>query len=212
MKLAVYGATGWIGNIIVREALERGHTVTAIVRDPARLDVPADVHVVTGDATDQASVAEAVAGSDVVIGSITGRRDQNPQQVSTAAQALLAGTSAAGVRRLIWIGGAGSLQAGPNARVIDSPEFPKEYLAEATEQVRILDTLRNADTDVDWTVITPAIIIAPGKRTGTYTLGGDSVITNANGESWVSAEDFVVALLDEAEQANHLRQRFTVVS
>jgi uncharacterized protein len=211
MKIAVVGANGWIGSTIVHEALERGHTVTAVVRDPARLTLAHErLHVVSGDATDPDNVAEAVGGHDVVIGAISGRRDANNQNIPNAAQALLVGVAQAGVRRLIWVGGAGSLEVAPGVRLADTPEFPAEYKGESLAQADALGVFRSAQTDIDWTYISPAVVIAPGQRTGQYRVGGDQVLANDAGESHISVEDYGVALLDEVEQPKHNRRRITV--
>jgi uncharacterized protein len=211
MKIAVVGANGWVGSTVAREALERGHTVTAVVRDPARLTLAHErLHIVIGDATNPNSVAEAVRGHDVVIGAISGRRDANNQNIPNAAQALLVGVAQAGVQRLIWVGGAGSLEVAPGVRLIDTPEFPAEYKGEALAQADALGVFRSAQTDIGWTYISPAVVIAPGQRIGQYRVGGDQVLANDTGKSYISVEDYGVALLDEVEQPKHNRRRITV--
>lgn len=211
MKIALFGATGMIGGDILREALERNHTVTAIVRDPARLTITHDnLAVVTGDATDPASVAERVRGHDIVIGSISGRRNGNAGTFLEAGRALLSGASQAGVKRLIWVGGAGSLEIAPGVRLVDTPAIPDAYKAEVLGQADTLAFFREVDTDVDWTYFSPAGVISPGERTGTFRLGADQLVTDAEGNSAISTQDYAVALLDEVEQPRHIRRRFTV--
>ncbi len=211
MKLAIFGATGWIGGIITREALDRGHTVTAIVRDLSRLKLSDDrLMAKTGDVTDALSVAAAVAGHEAVGASIGGRRDAAHEIVPKAARAVLSGLSQSGVKRLVWVGGAGSLEVTPGVALIDTPEFPPDYLPEATPMVEALRIFRASAEAVDWTFISPAVIIAPGTRTGRYRVGGDRLLSDEKGESRISVEDFAVAFVDELEGSSHLRQRIGV--
>lgn len=211
MQIAVVGANGWVGSTVVREALDRGHNVTAVVRDPARLAIAHEhLAVVAGDATEPTSIAAAVRGHDVVVGAISGRRDANNQSIPDSARGLLAGVGNAGVARLVWVGGAGSLEVAPGVRLVDTPQFPAEYKGEALAQGDALALFRAADGAVDWLYISPAIVIAPGQRTGSYRIGGDQVLANAAGESNISVEDYAAALLDELEQPKHNRQRITI--
>jgi uncharacterized protein len=211
MKIALYGATGHVGKEILAEALRRGHDVTAIVRDPARLSASDDrVTVVTGDATDPASVAASVAGQDAVIASISGRRDGDASQITKVADTLMSILPTVGVKRILWVGGAGSLEIAPGVRVIDTPEFPEAYKAEATAAANILTTFRTEGGNLDWTFFSPAAEIAPGERTGVFRLGGDQLLTDAEGHSRISTQDYAVALLDEIESPKHIQKRFTV--
>ncbi|RYX86772.1 NAD(P)-dependent oxidoreductase [bacterium] len=212
MKIALYGATGNLGQRILREALERGHEVTAIVRDPARLDVANErLTVVTGNITDAASVAQDVRGHDAVIGSISGRRDGNADHIIVAAETVLKALPESGVKRLVWVGGAGSLEVAPGVKLIDIPEFPEEYKVEASTQVTTLEMFRAVSADeVEWSFFSPAAVIAPGERTGKFRLGGDQLVTDAEGNSHISIEDFAVALIDEVEKPHHIGQRFTI--
>src|SRR5262245_19960131 len=139
MKIALYGATGQIGGQILQEAWRRGHSVTAIVRDPAWMVIfGAGLTIVQGDATDPESVAQLVKGHDVVIGSISGRRDHDAGKIAEAARSLISGTAKAGVKRLLWVGGASSLEVAPGLRLIDAPGFPDEYRAEALAGIEAL--------------------------------------------------------------------------
>ena len=213
MKIALYGATGMIGQRILAEALRRGHTVTAIVRDPARLTVTDDnLSVKTGDATDAANVAASVTAQDAVIGSISGRRDGDAGAIPRAAQALIDGTQKAGVERLLWVGGAGSLLTPTGDRLMDAPDFPEMYRAEANAGAEVLELFRviPQPSKLNWSYLSPAAEIAPGERTGTFRLSGDHLLTDAEGRSRVSAEDYAVALIDEVETPRYDRQRFSV--
>jgi putative NADH-flavin reductase len=211
MKITIYGATGNIGQRLVAEALRRGHSVIAVVRDPSRVtENDPKLTVVKGDATDAAGVAAMVVGSDVVIGSVSGRRDGDAGQIAAAARAMLAGVAQAGGVRLLWVGGAGSLEVAPGVRLMDSPQFPEAYRAEANAGLEALNAFRAADPSVEWSYLSPAAEIAPGERTGNFRLGGDNLVTDATGHSRISTEDYAVALIDEAEKPEHTRQRFTV--
>ena len=212
MKIALYGATGSIGQRILAEALRRGHEVTAIVRDPSRLNAApgTNLSVVTGDAQDTANVAALVAGHDAVIGSISGRRDGDADLIPAAARSLIEGSTKAGVKRLLWVGGAGSLEVAPGVRLIDSPSFPEIYLPEAKAGIEVLNTFRALPEGLDWTYFSPAAEIAPGERTGKFRTAGDQLVVDAEGKSHISIEDYAVALLDEIENPKHIRERFTV--
>jgi putative NADH-flavin reductase len=208
MKIAIFGATGWIGGTVAREALGRGHAVTAVVRDPSRLTL-AGVKAVKADALDVEQVAAAVAGHDAVGAAISGRRDGDPQHIVAAARALLEGAPRAGVRRLVWTGGAGSLEAAPGVRLVDTPRFPAEWKPEALAQAEALGVFRAA-AGIEWVYISPAAIIEPGARTGHFRIGGDQLLTDAKGESRISVDDYAIAFVDELERAAHVRQRITV--
>ena len=207
MKIALYGATGMIGQSILKEALLRGHDVTAIVRDTSKL-TPADhMTIVKGDVLDTAGVAETVKGHDVVISSINAPHD-DPQVFVRAAHSLIDGLKQAGVKRLIGVGGAGSLEVAPGVKLFDTPEFPEAWRPGAKALGAALEVYRTSG--LDWTFVSPAMIIAPGDRTGKFRVGGDQLLTDANGESKISVDDYAIGLVDEVEQAKHLRERITI--
>jgi len=211
MRIAVFGASGWIGGTVAREALDRGHTVTAIVRDPARLQLTHErLTVATGDVTDPTRVASVVAGHDAVAAAIGGRREAHHQVVPAAVRALLTGLAQAGVKRLIWVGGGGSLEVVPGMRLIDTPQFPADWKPEAAAQIEALQLFRASTGSVEWSYLSPPAIIEPGRRTDRYRAGGDQLLTDEKGESRISVEDYAVAFLDELEHPAHIRQRFTV--
>jgi putative NADH-flavin reductase len=211
MRIVVFGASGWIGGTVAREALDRGHTVTAIVRDPARLQLTHErLTVATGDVTDPTSVASVVAGHDAVAAAIGGRREAHHPVVPAAARALLTGLAQAGVKRLVWVGGGGSLEVAPGMRLIDTPQFPADWKPEASAQIEALQFFRASTGSVEWSYLSPPAIIEPGRRTGQYRAGGDQLLTDEKGESRISVEDYAVAFLDELEHPAHIRQRFTV--
>jgi putative NADH-flavin reductase len=211
MKIALFGATGHLGQGILEEALSRGYDVTAIVRDPARLTQRNDkLKVVTGDVAQPASWLSAVRGADAVVASLSARRDGNPDSVPANAGVLLDSLPKAGVKRLLWVGGAGSLEVAPGVKVIDDPHFPDAWKPEANAQGNALDVFRASKADVDWTYISPAALIEDGERSGKYRVGGDQLLVDANGVSRITVPDYAAALLDRIEKHDALRQRITV--
>ena len=202
MKIAVYGATGMIGSRIVAEALGRGHEVIGITRSGG--DLPAGVEAVQGNAGDAELTARIATDADVVLSAIGPSRTGGDRREYLADLANLVATLDG--KRILVIGGAGSLLIG-DQRLVDTPEFPDIYKAEALVAAEALDYFRALGDDVNWTFISPAPVIAPGERTGIFTLGTDSPA----GDS-VSAEDFAVALIDEIEKPAHIRQRFTLAN
>lgn len=210
MKIALFGATGHIGHAILDEALARDAQVIAIVRDPSRLPSPDPrVTVVTGDIAHPATWLDAVRGADAVIASISARRNGSNDAVPSQAAAVLDNLPKAGVKRLLWVGGAGSLEIAPGVRVVDDPQFPEAWKAEALGQAKALDVFRQSKSDVDWTYISPAALLEDGPRTGHYRVGGDQLLVDANGKSYISVPDFAAALLDRVEQGDTHRQRIT---
>lgn len=213
MKIALFGAGGTIGQRIAHEALDRGHEVTAIVRDRAHFDrLDKRLKVVAGDVHDPASVARSVAGQDVVVSAIgpARDRDESPQVIVDAARSLIAGVSRAGVRRLIVVGGAGSLEVAPGVQLMDTPTFPAAWRPVAQAHRDALAVYRASDGSLDWTYLSPADIITPGERTGHYRTGADQLVTDEQGRSRISTEDYAVALVDEIEAPHFSRQRFTI--
>ncbi|MBP2471982.1 putative NADH-flavin reductase [Crossiella equi] len=210
MKIVLFGATGMVGSRIAAEAEDRGHEVLAVSRSgKSPVDSPR-VRAAEADATDSARVAELVRGADVVVSALAPPRDGSDPQDRFAAlyTAFLAGIRQAGVRRVLVVGGAGSLRVGDSA-LLDTPGFPEQYKAEATAQGHLLNRLREV-TDLDWTYLSPAAVIAPGERTGTFRLGGDQLLTDERGASEISAEDYAIALVDEAERGAHKQARISV--
>ena len=211
MKLVLFGATGHVGHVILEEALARGHEVTAIVRDASRLATRhPKLHVQVGDVHRPDSWRAATHGADAVIASVSARRDGDPAQIPAAAKTLLDTLPSTGVKRLLWVGGAGSLETAPGVKVIDLPHFPVEWKAEAQAQADALELFRASKSDLDWTFISPPALLEDGARTGNYRLGGDQLLADANGVSRISLPDYAVALLDRLDRHDALRQRITV--
>lgn len=200
-KIAIIGATGRAGSQLLEEALRRGHSVTAIARNTAKIGQRAGVVTRAVDVADSAALQAAVAGHDVVI---------SAAHFSTIpANAIIDPVKKAGVKRLLVVGGAGSLLLPGGSKVIDSPGFPEEYKAEASAGGVYLETLRK-EQDLDWTFLSPSAEFVEGERTGHFRLGQDDLLVSAEGRSWISFADYAIAMLDEVEQPAHSRQRFTV--
>ncbi|WP_409283657.1 NAD(P)-dependent oxidoreductase [Pseudomonas protegens] len=200
-KIAIIGATGRAGSQLLEEALRRGHSVTAIARNTAKIGQRAGVVTRAVDVADSAALQAAVAGHDVVI---------SAAHFSTIpAQAIIDPVKKAGVKRLLVVGGAGSLLLPGGGKVIDSPGFPEEYKAEASAGGVYLDILRK-EQDLDWTFLSPSAEFVEAERTGHFRLGQDDLLVSAEGRSWISFADYAIAMLDEVEKPAHSRQRFTV--
>lgn len=214
MKVALIGATGFVGSHLLKEALQRGHEVTAIVRDPAKLaEKNPQLKVVQGDISDVPQLAALLAGHDLVLSAYNaGWTNPNLYHDFIAgSEAIEAATMQAGVKRLLVIGGAGSLEIQPGLQLVDTPQFPAEYKAGATAARDYLNILKK-NTQLDWTFFSPAIEMHQGittGRTGKYRIGTDSPVFDANNRSILSVEDLAIAVLDEVENKQFIRKRFT---
>jgi uncharacterized protein len=206
MNVVLYGASGMIGSRILKELLHRGHTVTAIVRNPEKV-AAVGAYVVIGDVLDPASVAATAKGADAAISAYAPPHD-DPATLWTATHSLLAGLASSGVRRLIVVGGAGSLEVAPGMQLVDTPTFPAEWKSIALAHRDALSILKQSN--LDWSFMSPAAFIQPGEHTGKFRIGGTQLLTDEKGESRISAEDYAIALVDELEHPTHLRQQFTV--
>ncbi|MDM3885023.1 NAD(P)-dependent oxidoreductase [Pseudomonas sp. BCRC 81390] len=201
MKIAIIGATGRAGSQLLEEALRRGHSVLAIARDPSRLQGRDGVTVKALDVKDGAALQAAVAGVDAVLSAA--------HFATIEPHAIIEPVKRAGVRRLLVVGGAGSLLLPSGHRVIDSPDFPEAYKAEAAAGAHFLQVLQR-EPNLDWTFLSPSAEFVEGERSGHYTLGKDHLLIGADGRSWISFADYAIAMLDELEKPQHSRQRFTV--
>ena len=208
LKIALFGATGMIGSRIAAEALARGHEVTAITRKPGQGGSLPQLKTIAGDLFDAAQSATQIAGFDAIASAYGPGRDE-PSKVVEAAQSLVALARASGVKRLVAVGGAGSLQIAPGKQLVDTAGFPEAYKAVALAHREALGLYRTV-ADVDWTFFAPAAMIAPGQKTGVFRTGVDSLIVDADGNSKISAEDYAVAFVDEIEQGRYIRQIATV--
>ncbi len=201
MKIAVVGASGNAGSRIVAELSRRGHHVTAIARAPDKIAALPDVTTKKGDALDQAALTELLRGHDAAISSI--------HFLASDPAKLIGAAKASGVGRYLVVGGAGSLEVAPGVRLVMTADFPAQYKAEAEKGAAFLDLLRQ-ENDLNWTFLSPSALFTAGERTGQFRLGTDQLLTATDGKSWISFEDFAVALADEIERPAHIRARFTV--
>lgn len=214
MKIALIGATGFVGSAVLTELLARGHAVTALARHPEKLASQARLHVVKADVNDAAQVTAAVAGHDAVVSAY------NPGWGETEIKRLyglgydgiLAGLKQAGVKRVLAVGGAGSLDVAPGLQLVDTPEFPAEWKEGAMAARDLLTRLRS-ETALAWTFLSPPIALAPGERTGQYRVGGDQLLPGQGDQpAGISVADLAVAIADEIEKPAHIRRRFTVAN
>lgn len=200
MNIALIGVTGRVGSRLLAELLRRGHRVTGIARDTGKLAGQPGLVLKNAGADQPAQLAPLLAGHDAVISAL--------KFATSEAAVLLAAVKQAGVRRLLVVGGAATLEVAPGHVLLDTPGFPAAYRPEAEGGRRFLDTLRG-EHDLDWTFLSPSAEFAPGERTGSFRVGDDALLTDAGGKSWISMEDYAIALVDELETPKHLRQRFT---
>ena len=201
MKIAVVGASGNAGSRIVAELARRGHAITAIARHPENIAKLPHVTAVAGDVHDQPCMTRLLSGHDAAISSVH-FLDSDPAKLVAAARDSKVG-------RYLVVGGAGSLEVAPGVRLVTTPGFPVQYKAEAEKGAAFLDLL-SAEKQVNWTFLSPSALFIAGERTGKFRLGTDQLLTGPDGKSWISFEDFAVALADEIEHPAHIRQRFTV--
>jgi putative NADH-flavin reductase len=211
MKLILFGASGHIGRGILDEALARGHDVTAIVRDASRLTLQHDrLHVAVGSVEQTAIWLAYAKHADAVIASLSARRDGDQDVIPAAAQTLLDTLDGTHLKRLLWVGGAGSLETAPGVKVIDDPHFPAAWKPEAQAQARALDVFRASKADVDWTYVSPAALIEDGERSGSYRVGGEQLLVDGKGVSRITVPDYAIALLDQLDNKDVFKKRITV--
>jgi uncharacterized protein len=201
MKIAVVGASGNAGSRIVAELARRGHAVTAIARNPEKIAKLPNVTAKPGDIHDQGSLTRLLAGHDAAISSV--------HFLASDPIKLIAAAKDSKVGRYLVVGGAGSLEVAPGVRLVTTPGFPAQYKAESEKGAAFLDLLK-VQKELNWTFLSPSALFTAGERTGKFRLGTDQLLTGPDGKSWISFEDFAVALADEIERPAHIRQRFTV--
>jgi putative NADH-flavin reductase len=213
MNIAIVGATGFIGSKLRDEAVSRGHVVTAITRSPDKLPEDARVIPAPADVNDVPALIGHFRGQDAVIHSYAPGRGLGAEELMEKQRAgtlsIIAAVKAAGIKRLLAVGGAGSLEVRPGVAHFDTPEFPAAYQGGARATAPIKNLLR-AEKDLDWTFLCPSTMIFPGERTGKFRLGGDQLLIGEDGQSRISVEDYAVAMIDELENPKHTRHRFTV--
>jgi putative NADH-flavin reductase len=211
VKVALIGATGFVGSAILTEALDRGHQVTAIARHPETLQARAGLRPQKGDIYNIDDMASLIAGHDAVISAFSPSKidpDIRRKQVE-GIETLIAAMKRVGLRRLLLVGGAGSLEVKPGQWVIDQPDFPEQWKGTALATADVLEALR-AEQGLEWTFLSPAAMLEAGARTGKFRLGTDRLLVGANGQSRISTGDYAIAMIDELEQPTHVGQRFTV--
>jgi uncharacterized protein len=201
MKIAIAGASGRAGSRITAELARRGHQVTAIARNPDKIERLAGVTAVRGDVLDQAGLARLWSGHDAAVSSVHFTASDPDKLIGAARDSK--------VGRYLVVGGAGSLEVAPGVRLVTTPGFPAQYKAEAEKGAAFLDLLR-LQKDLNWTFLSPSALFIEGERTGKFRLGTDQLLTAPDGKSSISFEDFAVALADEIERPAHPRARFTV--
>ncbi len=208
-KMVLIGASGNIGRRVLNEALNRGFGVTAMMRNPGMLSLkhPA-LKTVQGNIMLKEDIGKAAAGHDIVV-SAFGPGQNDPSDLIEATRSLIDGVKMARVKRLIVVGGAGSLKVAPGVMLLDTPEFPASWKAIALAHKDALSLFLH-ERELEWSFAHPAASLEPGMRTGHYRLGTDKLLTDHKGESRISMEDFAVALIDEAQNHRHIRKRFTV--
>ena len=207
MKILLIGATGMIGSRILAEALSRGHTVIAAVRDPAKIQPTKDVQAVALNVNSAGAVSSLATASDVIISAVSPRNSGDAIKDATDFTVALIQVQRETGKRLLMVGGASTLQMPDGASVLETT--PASILPEATGMRQAYAMMIAAD--IDFSVLAPSGMIGPGKRTGKFRLGGRTLLTNeAGGKGSISAEDFAVALLDEVQSPRHFRTVFTV--
>jgi len=210
MNIALIGATGFVGQALLEELLNRGHQVRALQRDAAKLAARPGLDVRSVDVLGDGDLAASLAGVDAVVSAFNaGWANPNlHDDFLRGSDAIAAAAAKAGVRLLV-IGGAGSLFIAPGQQLVDSPAFPAEWKQGALAAREALNRLRADQTGLDWTFLSPAMHLAPGARTAQFRLGGEQPVFDAKGESHISVEDLAVAIVNELEAPQHRRARFT---
>ena len=210
MKIALIGGTGFVGSAVLQELLQRGHEVTALARNPGKYTAHAKLKVVEADALDAAQVAAAVEGHDAVIDSYNPgwSEPRIHDMFLEGTRAIVDGVKRSGVKRVLIVGGAGSLFVAPGVQLVDTPHFPAEYKQGALAAREALNQIR-AETALDWTFLSPAALLAPGPRTGKFRIGADELLMDGDKPAGLSVADLAVAIVDEIETPKHIRKRFT---
>ena len=212
MNIALIGATGFVGAPVLAELLGRGHSVTVLARNPSKLVAQTGLTVVTADALDAAQVGRAVAGHDAVISAYNpGWSEPHIHDLHLqASREIVEGVKQAGLKRLLVVGGAGSLYVAPGVQLVDTPHFPAEYKQGALAARQALNELKT-ETALDWSFVSPPIALAPGERTGSYRVGADELLPGTGDQpAGISVADLAVAIVDEIETPRHVQRRFTV--
>jgi hypothetical protein len=210
MRVAIIGASGFVGSAVTAEASARGHRVTALGSNPARIGASAGVVARQVDVMDATGLAEGLHDHDAVISAFSGHAQKDVLDYYVRGiRSIIEATRRAAVPRLLVVGGAGSLRVPGGAQLVDTPSFPPQWRATAEgarQALRILE----AERALNWTMLSPAAHLTPGPRTGIFRTGTDDLLVGANGESEISLADYAKAMIDELETPAHTRSRFTV--
>lgn len=210
MKVAIIGATGFVGSALLQEATARGHEVTALVTNPSKVAATEKVVALQADVLAHDSLADKLKSHEALISAFSGHAQADIfGYYVKGIQSIIAATKQAGVPRLLVVGGAGGLEVAPGVQLIDTPEFPAQWKGTAEGARQALNQLRN-EQELDWTVLAPSAHLEPGQRTGKFRIGKDQLLVDEAGESRISLEDYAVAMIDELEKPGHSRTRFTV--
>jgi putative NADH-flavin reductase len=212
-EIVLIGASGFVGSALLKEALDRGHKVNAVVRHPEKITV---VHknlvIKQGDVSSEETVTEVSKGVDAVISAYNPgwRNPKIAEETTRSYKAILNGVKKAGVKRFLVVGGAGSLFISPGKRLMEAGLMPESFLPaiKSLAEVYLVDLM--AENSIDWVFFSPAGILEPGLRTARFRLGKDDLIVNEKGESKISVQDYAVAMIDELEKPTHHRERFTI--
>jgi len=217
MKIALIGATGFVGSAVLAELLQRGHLVTALARHPAKLAPHARLTPRPLDVEDVDAVAAAVANHDAVVSAFNPgwEAPELYAKFMRGSAAIVAGVEQAGVQRLLVVGGAGSLFVAPGVQLVDTPEFASHVPANVVpgaQAARDALTALRGNTRLDWTFLSPPALLAPGERSGRYRVGGEQLLMAGEAPAGISVADLAVAIADEIETPRHVRARFTVAA
>lgn len=211
MNIALYGATGHAGSRILTELLSRGHQVTAIVRDPAKLVAQPHLTIKQGDVASASAIAANIRGADAVVSAYAPPANDTDQLIPVT-QNFIEAVEQAGTTgkapRFLYVGGAASLEVAPGVTLLASGHLPAEWQAIAKSHSDALALIKKSD--INWTSFSPAAFFEPGQRTGKFRLGNDQLISDSDGNSRISMEDYAIALVNELEKPQHERQRFTI--
>lgn len=212
MKIAIIGATGFVGTAVLNEALHRGHEVVAIARNTGKITIDnKKLTKMDADTDEVADLTEVLKGNDAVVNAFNAGWT-NPNLYNDfikGSENIQKAVKASGVKRLLIVGGAGSLEIAPGKQLVDSPDFPEQWKSGATAARDYLNTIKK-ENDLDWTFLSPAINLHPGKRTAKFRLGTDQPVFDADGKCEISVEDMAVAIIDELESNKHIKKRFTL--
>ena len=212
MKIALIGATGFVGTPLLAELLSRNHQVTVLARNPGKLAHQTGLTVVAANALDAAQVATAVAGHDAVVSAYNPgwTEPQIHDLFLQGCAAIVEGAKRAALKRFLIVGGAGSLFVAPGVQLVDTPQFPADIKQGALAAREALNRLK-LESSLDWTFLSPPIALAPGERTGKYRSGLDDLLPGVgDAPAGISVEDLAVAIVDEMETPTHVNKRFTV--